>query len=81
MIDIVYWDTLRAVASVALLVLYVAFGLESVALMTLALFEISLAPVVAWAVQHFLFHIRYFGPMNIFVIFIALTVGVDDVFV
>eukprot|EP00961_Rhodomonas_salina_P130408 1755354-Rhodomonas_salina.1 len=46
--QILFWDAMRGVASIALLAIYM---------------------------------VRYFGIMNIFVFFVALTVGVDDIFV
>ena len=80
-IDILLWDSLKAILSFSLVFAYLRLMVGSWFLAGVGILEIILSLPLAWFFCSEILQIKYFSMLNTLCIFIVAAIGADDIFV
>lgn len=81
LLSIVTWDALLALASFALVFLYIRLAVGSWFLAIVGMTEILLSVPVSWFIYNSVFQIKYFAFLNTLSLYIVAAIGADDIFI
>jgi len=80
-IDILLWDSLKAILSFSLVFAYLRVMVGSWFLAGIGILEIILSLPLAWFFCSEILQIKYFSMLNTLCVFIVAAIGADDIFV
>lgn len=79
--DLLVEDSLKAMVSIVFVYLYMNFHLRSCLLSLVGISIIILSFPITVIINSYIFQVKYFGALQICIIYIVLGIGCDDIFV